>query len=110
MRISFDLDDTLVCYRADVPQEPRLPWFRRLFADDEPLRQGVPELMRQLRQRGIQDSYDLLTAAQPSHPQHNQRLYEWRFDIAAREVHRSPGNPQGAQAAAERMERWSRSR
>lgn len=26
MRISFDLDDTLVCYRADVPQEPRLPF------------------------------------------------------------------------------------
>lgn len=52
MRISFDLDDTLVCYRADVPQEPRLPWFRRLFAEDEPLRQGTPELIHQLRQCG----------------------------------------------------------
>jgi hypothetical protein len=52
MRISFDLDDTLVCYRADVPQEPRLSWFLRLFVHDEPLRLGAPELMRRLRQRG----------------------------------------------------------
>ena len=52
MRISFDLDDTLVCYRADVPQEPRLSWFLRLLVDDEPLRQSTPELIRQLRQRG----------------------------------------------------------
>jgi len=52
MRISFDLDDTLVCYHAGVPQEPRLHWFLRLFIHDEPLRQGTPELMRQLRQRG----------------------------------------------------------
>jgi hypothetical protein len=52
MRISSDLDDTLVCYRADVPQEPRLSWFLRLLVDDEPLRLGTPELVRQLRQRG----------------------------------------------------------
>ena len=31
MRISFDLDDTLICYREGVPQEPRLSWSRRLF-------------------------------------------------------------------------------
>jgi FMN phosphatase YigB (HAD superfamily) len=52
MRISFDLDDTLICYQASVPQEPRLSWFLRLFVDDEPLRIGTPELIRQLRQRG----------------------------------------------------------
>ncbi|HPM85138.1 MAG TPA: hypothetical protein PLF81_30760 [Candidatus Anammoximicrobium sp.] len=52
MRISFDLDDTLICYHAGVPQEPRLSWFLRLLVDDEPLRLGTPELMRQLRQRG----------------------------------------------------------
>ena len=52
MRISFDLDDTLICYQADVPQEQRLSWLRRLFVHDEPLRLGAPELMRQLRQRG----------------------------------------------------------
>jgi FMN phosphatase YigB (HAD superfamily) len=52
MRISFDLDDTLICYRGGVPQEPRLHWFRRLLVHDEPLRLGAPELIRQLRQRG----------------------------------------------------------
>lgn len=52
MRISFVLDDTLICYHADVPQEPRLNWFLRLLVDDEPLRLGAPELMRQLRGRG----------------------------------------------------------
>jgi len=52
MRISFDLDDTLICYHADVPQEPRLNWFLRLLVDDEPLRLGTPALMHQLRGRG----------------------------------------------------------
>ena len=52
MRISFDLDDTLICYQAGVPQEPRLSWFVRLFVNDEPLRMGTSELIRQLRQRG----------------------------------------------------------
>jgi len=52
MRISFDLDDTLICYRADVSQKLRLSWFLRLLVGDEPLRLGTPELMRQLRQRG----------------------------------------------------------
>ncbi len=50
--------------------------------------QDDPEVFDQayaLYQQGrFQESYDLLTTAQPSHPQHNQRLYEWRFDIAAR--------------------------
>jgi hypothetical protein len=26
MRISFDLDDTLIWYGGDVPREPRLPF------------------------------------------------------------------------------------
>ena len=52
MRISFDLDDTLICYRDSVPGEPRLHWFWRLLVHDEPLRLGTPELIRQLRQRG----------------------------------------------------------
>jgi len=52
MRISFDLDDTLICYQADTPQEPRLPWAVRLFLRDEPLRLGTPDLIRQLRSRG----------------------------------------------------------
>lgn len=52
MRISFDLDDTLIIYREDVPCEPRLAWWKRLLIDDEPLRAGAVTLMRQLQQRG----------------------------------------------------------
>lgn len=52
MRISFDIDDTLICYDAATPCEPsRVPhllrhWFR------EPLRLGTPDLMNELSRRG----------------------------------------------------------
>ena len=52
MRISFDLDDTLICYQSHVPCESRRvplllrPWF------DEPLRAGTTDLLRELARRG----------------------------------------------------------
>jgi hypothetical protein len=50
--ISFDLDDTLICYRAGVPQEPNhVPFFLRWYLD-EPLRLGARELMRELVTKG----------------------------------------------------------
>ncbi len=52
MRISFDLDDTLICYQPYVPREPALPWYLRLVVDDEPLRLGARTLMQNLRERG----------------------------------------------------------
>jgi hypothetical protein len=52
MRISFDLDDTLICFQDGVPQEPRLPWYLRSLVVDEPLRLGTVDLTRELRQRG----------------------------------------------------------
>src|SRR3954464_9885520 len=52
MRISFDIDDTLICYQASVPREPSLSWYWRLLVHDEPLRQGARSLMRGLRERG----------------------------------------------------------
>jgi hypothetical protein len=54
MRISFDLDDTLICYHPHVPCEPRLrlPW--RWLVHDEPLRAGARALMQTLRQRGCE--------------------------------------------------------
>ena len=54
MRISFDLDDTLICYGGETPCEPRPPWYRRLLAAREPLRQGAPALLRALRGRGFE--------------------------------------------------------
>ena len=52
MRISFDLDDTLICYQPGVPSEPALRWYLRLVAGDEPLRLGARALMRGLVDRG----------------------------------------------------------
>lgn len=52
MRISFDIDDTLVCYRVDVPIERGwLPpvVLRRMT---EPLRRGTRLLMQKLRHCG----------------------------------------------------------
>src|SRR4051812_12292063 len=51
MRISFDLDDTLICYQDGVPREP-LGWLARRLAGDEPLRLGARELLNGLRRRG----------------------------------------------------------
>src|SRR5688500_3617191 len=52
LRISFDLDDTLICYGDGVDCEPRLPWLLRLFVRDEPLRRGARRLLRELDDRG----------------------------------------------------------
>ena len=50
MRVSFDLDDTLICPPA-TPAEPPLPSWRR-WRHPEPLRRGAVALIRDLRARG----------------------------------------------------------
>jgi hypothetical protein len=51
--ISFDLDDTLICYQPSVPCEPnRVPWVLRHWFG-EPLRLGTAALLRELAGRGI---------------------------------------------------------
>jgi hypothetical protein len=52
MRISFDLDDTLICSQPDVPREPALPWWLRWLTSGEPLRHGARALLRELRAAG----------------------------------------------------------
>ncbi len=52
MRISFDLDDTLICNREIVSHEPIPVWYRRLFVRCEPMRQETPELVARFRERG----------------------------------------------------------
>jgi hypothetical protein len=44
IRISFDLDDMLICSGSRVPREPRLPWYLSLFGG-ESLRRGARNLM-----------------------------------------------------------------
>jgi hypothetical protein len=52
MRISFDLDDTLICYQPEVPQElPGALWPIRAWLS-EPLRLGARELLRELVAQG----------------------------------------------------------
>jgi hypothetical protein len=50
VRISFDVDDTLVCGPA-VPAEQFVPWWKRYWYP-EPLRQGTRVLMRELHAGG----------------------------------------------------------
>jgi hypothetical protein len=51
MRISFDLDDTLICYHDGARHEPNpARWWRRWFAS-EPLRLGAASLLAELAAR-----------------------------------------------------------
>jgi hypothetical protein len=48
MRVSFDLDDTLICYQPGALHEPRrAPWWLRPWSR-EPLRLGAAELLAEL--------------------------------------------------------------
>ncbi len=51
MRISFDLDDTLICHGING-HEPRPFWLTRLFTSGEPLRKGTRGLIQTLQQSG----------------------------------------------------------
>ena len=52
MKISFDLDDTLICHDPLVPREKHtVPWILRL-GFREPLRQGAVDLLRRLQSLG----------------------------------------------------------
>ena len=54
MLITFDLDDTLICWQPEIPAEPvTVPWHQRWFPI-EPLRYGTVDLFRQLRRLGWQ--------------------------------------------------------
>lgn len=52
MLISFDLDDTLICYGESVPREPNpVPWPLRYWRR-EPVRAGTRQLLRTLTAEG----------------------------------------------------------
>jgi hypothetical protein len=51
MRISFDVDDTLVCCDPAVPVEQHVPWWCRPWYPER-LRHGTRALMRELLRRG----------------------------------------------------------
>jgi hypothetical protein len=52
--ITFDLDDTLICWQSEIPTEHvSLPWHYKWF-NIEPLRYGTVDLFKQLRNYGWQ--------------------------------------------------------
>lgn len=52
MLITFDLDDTLICWQQEIPTEPLYkPWYLWWFRP-EPLRSGTVALFKRLRQAG----------------------------------------------------------
>ncbi|MGF1579409.1 MAG: hypothetical protein ACFCD0_08610 [Gemmataceae bacterium] len=56
MHISFDIDDTLICYHPEIPQEPnRIPWLFRHWLH-EPLRLGARDLLQELCRLGCRIS------------------------------------------------------
>jgi len=53
MRISFDLDDTLIPDKTQMPIEEALPPLRRGYIEER-LRRGARELMTTLHKRGVE--------------------------------------------------------
>lgn len=53
MRISFEVDDTLILHDTPGPREVVVPWYWRWFYP-EPLRHGTKALMHALQQRGCE--------------------------------------------------------
>lgn len=49
MRVSFDLDRTIIPDAPELPCEPRIHWGLRMMFRDEPLRAGAVQLFRKLR-------------------------------------------------------------
>ena len=82
MRISFDLDDTLICYGANTPCEPRPLWLWRMLTTGEPLRQGARLLMQTLSIQGC-DLWIYTTS--PRSPA-SVRLWLWSYGIWVRRV------------------------
>ena len=88
MKISFDLDDTLVCYAPTVPREVnRVPrvlrwWFR------DPLRQGTRGLIQELQNRGHEITIYTTSSRSPCAVRWWLRCYGIRIrQVVNQEIH-----------------------
>ena len=88
MKISFDLDDTLVCYAPTVPREVnRVPrvlrwWFR------DPLRQGTVGLIQELQNRGHEITIYTTSSRSPCAVRWWLRCYGIRIrQVVNQEIH-----------------------
>lgn len=82
MRISFDLDDTLICHRRGSLHEPRPPWYRRLLAPEEPLRRGAGALIRTLQA----DGWEVWVYTTSHRPPASVRWWLWSYGLRVDEV------------------------
>lgn len=74
MKISFDLDDTLICHQSSIPKEPyKVPWPIRYW-QNEPLRLGTIELMNWIRDQG--DEIGIYTTSYRTR-RYIQSLFYW---------------------------------
>ena len=60
MLITFDLDDTLICWQQEIPTESaRKPWYLWWFSA-EPLRKGTADIFHKLKSAGWEALYSEL--------------------------------------------------
>ena len=95
MRVSFDIDETLVCRQPGAPAERSLFHLSRWFS--EPLREGTGSLVQELRRRGYSVWIYTTSLRSPFHirlwlflhgilvdgvvneERHRRKLAGWRF-------------------------------
>lgn len=78
MRISFDLDDTLICYDPQVPREPKRVPFLWRWKPQEPLRLGIVSLAEQLQNAGHELVVYTTSARNPAQVKRWLKLYGFR--------------------------------
>ncbi len=99
MRISFDLDDTLICYGEGSRYEPRPAWYRRLLAPREPLRLGARSLVQTLVEGGWEVWIYTTSYRSPT----SIRRWLWSYGIrVARVINQDAHNRLLRQAESER--------
>ncbi|MCG8553214.1 MAG: hypothetical protein MI799_22635 [Desulfobacterales bacterium] len=81
MLITFDLDDTLICWQPEIPTEPvTLPWYYMWFRT-EPLRQGTVDLFKQLRNHGWQTGIYTTSHRKPGYIKRLFKLHGITLDL-----------------------------
>ena len=82
MMISFDLDDTLICYQDGIRHERnRVPWFLRWWLN-EPVRKGTRRLLKQLRRNG----WDIAVYTTSRRSERYIRMLLWLYGARPKQV------------------------
>jgi predicted HAD superfamily phosphohydrolase YqeG len=80
MLITFDLDDTLICWQKEIPTESVYkPWYLWWFTP-EPLRRGTVDIFQQLRGAGWKIGIYTTSHRRPSYIRRLFRLHGLHLD------------------------------